>query len=161
MLIRRVTQDDTEECHFIEASCFEESEAASIESIYTRIYQYPQGFLVAEKDNRIIGMLNSGSTDSDDLTDEDFKKLIGHKENGENSVVFSLSVLPDYQGNGIASRLMTEFISKAVIMKKKKILLLCKSNLILFYEHFGFHNCGLSQSEHGGFKWYEMRHNLV
>lgn len=156
MNIRTVTQDDIQACYQIEQKCFEESEAASLESIEKRVRLYPAGFLVAEIDHQIVGMVNSGSTDKDDITDEAFKKLIGHTDNGKNIVIFSVSVLPEFQGRKIASELLKRFIRRAGDLKKEKILLLCKTALIRFYESFGFEHAGMSTSTHGGFEWHEM-----
>ncbi len=156
MIIRGVTKNDIESCYFIEKTCFEESEAASIESIEKRVDVYPAGFIVAEVDSRIVGMINSGATDKDDITDEEFKKLIGHSDNGKNIVIFSVSVLPEFQKKGIASTLLIEFIKRSKELEKEKVILLCKTELIKFYERLGFEYFSVSTSNHGGFEWHEM-----
>ncbi len=156
MDIRTVNKNDIKTCYNIEKACFEESEAASLDSIERRVDVYPAGFIVAEKDGNVVGMINSGSTDKEDITDEEFKKLIGHSENGINIVIFSVSVFPEYQGRGIAGALLNYFIKRSEQLKKKKILLLCKTELIGFYKKSGFsYNCK-SNSTHGGFEWHEM-----
>ena len=33
----------------------------------------------------------------------------------------------------------------------------CKEHLIPYYEKFGYRNCGVSESVHGGAVWYDMR----
>ena len=154
--IRTVQKGDIKACHRIEQACFESGEAASLKSIQERAAVYPDGFIVAEIDHSVVGMVNSGSTDSDDITDEAFKKLIGHTENGKNIVVFSVSVLPEFQGKGIASALMKQFIKRAGQLKKVNVLLLCKTDLIPFYKRLGFEYGGISDSTHGGSKWHEM-----
>lgn len=156
MKIRTVRKNDIDACYLIEKTCFHQSEAASLDSITDRATVYPSGFIVAEIDNKIVGMINSGSTNSDDITDEAFKKLIGHTENGKNIVIFSVSVSPEFQGKNIASGLMNHFINRSRDLKKEKILLLCKTPLIKFYEKLGFRYGNISTSTHGGFKWHEM-----
>ena len=151
---------DIDACHSIEQLCFTTSEAASLESIKERATVYPWGFIVAELDQRVVGMINSGATDSDDITDEAFKKLIGHRENGKNIVIFSVSVAPAHRGKGIASRLMGRFVERSRQLNKEKILLLCKTDLIPFYERLGFAYGGISTSTHGGFEWHEMVHPI-
>ena len=37
------------------------------------------------------------------------------------------------------------------------MILTCKEALIHYYARFGFKNCGLSASVHGGAVWYDMR----
>lgn len=160
MKIRTVKKEDIPACYRVEQDCFEESEAASLASIEKRATQYPAGFIVAEIDNQIVGMVNSGATDKDDITDEAFKQLIGHTENGKNIVIFSVSVLPGFQGRKIASELLNRFIQRSKALKKEKILLLCKTALIGFYESFGFEYGGISTSTHGGFQWHEMAYQI-
>lgn len=160
MNIRTVQKEDIEWCYKIEKECFEPSEAATMESLQDRANLYPDGFIVAQNDQAVIGMVNSGSTNSDDITDEEFKKLIGHTENGKNLVIFSLSVLPEFQGKGIAKSLMKKFIARARELGKEKILLLCKTGLIPFYEKLGFCYGAISSSTHGGAQWHEMAFHI-
>ena len=154
--IRNVTAHDLDACFNVESQCFLPSEAASREKIKNRIKVFPQGFLVAELDGSLIGHINSGSTDKEDITDEAFKELVGHDNSGQNIVIFSLAVLPNFQKKGIARQLMARFIEQSRKLKKKKIMLICKSELIGYYQNYGFIYTGESASTHGGFKWHEM-----
>lgn len=154
--IRLVEPEDLIACHTIEANCFPACEAAWTTSLRNRIEQYPEGFLVAELDGTIVGQVNSGATDKDDISDEEFKQLIGHDPDGRNIVIFSLSVHPDHQRKGIADRLMKAFIENAREMGKSRILLLCKDDLIPYYSRHSFIDNGISASDHGGAEWHEM-----
>ena len=160
VLIRTVREADVRSCHQIESLCFEPSEAATLEKIRTRQQQYPEGFLVADIDGQVIGFINCGSTDKPDLADEAFKDMIGHDPMGKNLVIFSVAVMPENHKTGVSRKLMETFLDKAEYQDKESVLLLCKSNLVSYYEKFGFKNCGESQSEHGGFSWWEMRRDL-
>jgi hypothetical protein len=51
---------------------------------------------------------------------------------------------------------MAGFIEVSKGLEKKKILLLCKSELIRYYQNFGFLCREKSKSTHGGFEWHEM-----
>lgn len=44
---------------------------------------------------------------------------------------------------------------------KKGVILTCKDKLIHYYEKFGFVNEGLSESNHGGESWYQMKLKIV
>lgn len=156
LIIRRVTPDDLAACTHVEATCFQPSEAASETSIRSRIDTFPQGFHVAELDGTVVGQINSGCTNKDDITDEAFKQLIGHDPEGCTMVVFSLSVLPEAQGRGVAKALMERFIEHSRTLGKRRVLLLCKDYHIAFYEKLGYKTVGLSASTHGGFQWWEM-----
>ena len=156
LTIRMAEPDDLTACHTIESNCFPASEAALTSSIHKRINEYPEGYLVAELDGKVVGQVNSGATDKEDITDEEFKQLIGHDPEGKNMVIFSLSVLPEFQRRGIADQLMTTFIKQARKLEKKSVLLLCKDDLISYYSRHGFTDNGVSESDHGGAEWHEM-----
>jgi ribosomal protein S18 acetylase RimI-like enzyme len=159
-IIRHVRPEDIEECYQVEISGFPPEEAATRETIKLRIDTFPQGFLVVEADQRVIGMLNSAATNKDDISDEELKQLIGHDINGKNMVVFALAVLPEFQRQGIARQLMLHFVEIAKQSNKENILLMCKQHLIKYYVSLGFTHGGLSKSMHGGAEWHEMRYTL-
>ncbi len=154
--LRMVEPNDLTACHTIEARCFPPAEAAWTTSLRNRIDAYPEGFIVAEYQGQVIGQVNSGSTHKDDITDEEFKQLIGHDPDGKNIVIFSLSVLPEFQKEGIGGALLTNFIDQARDMGKSNVKLLCKENLVEFYSRHGFENGGVSASSHGGVQWNVM-----
>lgn len=156
ILIRNVLPKDIDGCYLVETSGFPPEEAATKETIQRRIETFPQGFLVAEIDGRIVGMLNSAATNKEDISDEALKQLIGHDAGGGNMVVFALVVLPAFQKRGIARQLMSRFTYEARRLKKQKVLLLCKQHLIAYYQGMGFTHAGLSKSTHGNAEWHEM-----
>jgi predicted N-acetyltransferase YhbS len=160
IVVRQVTLADLAACHAVEVACFPPAEAASLENIRRRIELFPEGFLVAEQAGELIGIVNSGATNADDISDEEFKKLIGHDSAGANIVIFSLAVLPVYQRQGIAAQLMWAFIERSRQLGKHKILLICKPPLIAYYARFGFVDAGPSSSTHGGSLWHEMMLDL-
>jgi len=157
LIIRNVLPHDLDDCFAVETSGFPPEEAATRETIRLRLETFPEGFLVAEKDGRIVGILNSAATNKDDISDEELKQLIGHDAHGKNMVVFALAVLPEFQRRGIANQLMARFVEAARGYNKENVLLMCKSHLIAYYQKMGFEHIGLSKSTHGGAEWYEMR----
>jgi ribosomal protein S18 acetylase RimI-like enzyme len=161
VLVRTVTKLDLDACYEVEISSFPPSEAATRDRIALRIEQYPQGFLVAEVDGRVVGHINSGATDKDDITDEELKALVGHDPAGANMIVFSLAVLPDCRNRGIASLLMKRFVEQCRTMKKHRVLLLCKDDMIGFYKRLGFRYAGVSDSTYGGASWHAMEYALA
>ena len=153
--IRQVNEYDIDGCYRTESACYT-SDGATREKIQKRIMLFPEGFLVAEYEGCVIGLINSASTDTEDITDEELKDMIGHVKKGRNMVIFSLAVLPEFQGNGISRKLMDSFIEASKNLKKEKILLLCKTELIPYYQKCGFLYGRKSRSKHGGFEWHEM-----
>ena len=154
--IRNVTEADLDGCYEVEIACWPPEEAAAKETVERRIAVFPQGFFVAESDGRVVGMLNSCCTDREDLGDEELKQLIGHDIDGRNMVVFALGVLPGFRKQGVAAALMLRFIRLARELNKKNVRLICKSDLVAYYERFGFVHAGLSRSMHGGATWQQM-----
>lgn len=154
--IRNVHEADLDACFEVETACWPPEEAALKETIARRIAVFPQGFFVAESDGRVIGMLNSCCTNNKTLDDEQLKQLVGHDVDGPNMVIFALAVLPEYRRRGIAAELLSHFIKFAGKLHKTKVLLMCHSELVAYYERFCFVHAGLSRSCHGGGTWQEM-----
>lgn len=155
-LFRNAVPADAARCYEIEISAYEGDEAATLEKIALRIGEYPQGFLVLEVDGAIVGFINSGCAENVEMSDEDFKQLIGHDPDAENVVIMSVVVDPAFQGQGYSSRLMREFIRRMEGMGKKTIHLMCKDHHVGLYEKFGYRYVKPSESDHGGMAWHEM-----
>lgn len=153
--IRQVNRDDVDGCYRTESACYT-SDGATREKILKRTELFPEGFFIAESEGKIIGLINSASTDKEDITDEKLKDMVGHVKDGRNMVIFSLAAIPEFRGNGISKQLMARFVDVSKSLKKEKILLICKSKLISYYENYGFLYGGKSKSKHGGFEWHEM-----
>ena len=154
--IRKVKPEDLDAVTRVEAVCFPEAEAAPRESFRQRISTFPDSFFVAEKDGEIIGFINGCATDSRVIFDEMFADASHHREDGIYQSIFGLDVIPEYQHQGLASRLMEHLIEDAREKGRKGLTLTCKDRLIGFYERFGYKNLGLSQSVHGGAVGYDM-----
>ena len=159
-IIRNAVPLDLDRCHEIESISYSGDEAASKEKILKRIETYPQGFIILEKENQVLGFINSGAAHEVNLSDEDFKELTGHDPDGEHIVIMSVVVHPDHQKKGYASQLMRDFISRMKKLGKSSIYLICQTGLIDMYSKFGFSYLGLSDSEHGGLSWHEMSLDL-
>lgn len=158
--IRQVAMADLDRCFDIETLGYGGDEAASREKIAKRIETYPQGFIVLEKAGEIVGFINGGATDSVQLSDEEFKELVGHDPDGKQVVIMSVVVDPAFQRSGYAKQLMSAYISRMRQLGKASIYLICQIGLIPFYQSFGYEDLGPSDSDHGGLCWQEMRLKL-
>lgn len=159
-MIRQVCIDDLDLCFEIESLAYSGDEAASKAKIEKRILTYPQGFIVKEHHGQVAGFINSGACHTVELSDEDFKDLIGHYSDGKHIVIMSVVVHPDFQRQGFAQELMISFIELMTSLKKQDIFLICQTDLIDMYAKFGFQYVQESESEHGGLAWHEMKLNL-
>lgn len=160
VIIRTVKEQDLDRCFEIESVSYSGDEAATKDKILKRIKNYPEGFIVLENDREIMGFINSGATHEVELSDEEFKELIGHDPDGKYIVILSVVVHADYQGKGMASKLMHSFIDRMKALGKSDIYLICQTELIEMYARYGFVSLGASDSDHGGLSWNEMSLSL-
>jgi GNAT superfamily N-acetyltransferase len=156
MNIRRPKENEIQRLAFIETDCFPVAEAASYATLRKRYHAFPENFLVAEVEGRIVGFINGNTGHSTILPDAYYADEHLHDPGGAYMSVFGLSVDPDYQHQGIAHALMNAYIALAKERHKKGIILTCKKALIPFYESFGYKCLGVSDSTHGGAKWNDM-----
>lgn len=154
--IRNVTINDLQAVAKVETECFPEAEAATKSSLEQRIKTFPDSFLVAEIDWKIIGFINGCVTNEMTIYDELFSDSSLHKPNGDYQAIFGLDVIPDYRKHGIAAQLMNHMIETAKSAGQKGLILTCKDELLHYYLKFGFKNKGISKSKHGGSIWYDM-----
>lgn len=154
--IRKVTGNDLDRCCQIEAAEFPPGEAASKGKILKRIQEFSEGFYVVEIDGDVVGFINSGATDKPDLSDEEFKELVGHNPDGKSVVVMSVVVHKTMQGKGLGEELMHQFIREMKQQHRHEIFLMCKAELEGFYHKFGFELRKMAKSSHGGSDWSEM-----
>ena len=158
MNIRNGRISDVDELTAIEAECFPAAEAAERKSFEDRLKHYADHFWILEDDNgKIISFVNGMVTDEEHLTDEMYEKASMHDENGAWQMIFGVNTLPEYRKKGYAETVLRNVISDAKEHGRKGLVLTCKEKLIHFYGKLGFVDEGVSDSEHGGVVWHEMR----
>lgn len=157
MNIRLASINDLDAITELEKICFPPAEAASRESFEKRLSVFANHFWVLEEDGAIISLINGMTTNLRCLCDEMYADAGMHNENGEWQMIFGVETVPKYQGKGYASMLMKQVIADCKEQGRKGIVLTCKDELLPFYERFGFVNEGVSESTHGGVRWYKMR----
>lgn len=158
MNIRNGRISDVDELTAIEAECFPAAEAAERKSFEDRLKHYADHFWILEDDNgKIISFVNGMVTDEEHLTDEMYENTSMHNENGAWQMIFGVNTLPEYRKNGYAEAVLRNVISDAKEQSRKGLVLTCKEKLIHFYGKLGFVDEGVSDSEHGGVVWHEMR----
>ncbi|MFY0692738.1 MAG: GNAT family N-acetyltransferase [Paracoccaceae bacterium] len=153
---RNARPTDADRCYEIEVSAYEGDEAATHEKISKRIKLYPEGFLMVEIEGAVVGFINCGCAHQVEMSDEDFKELVGHDPDAPNVVIMSVVVDPAQQGKGLSRALMGEFVERMRRMGKATIYLMCKEHHVPLYEKFGYRYLKPSASDHGGMRWHEM-----
>ncbi len=158
MNIRNGRISDVDELTAIEAECFPAAEAAERKSFEDRLKHYADHFWILEDDNgKIISFVNGMITDEEHLTDKMYENASMHNENGAWQMIFGVNTLPKYRKNGYAEAVLRRVIDDAKEQGRKGLVLTCKEKLIHFYGKLGFVDEGVSDSEHGGVVWHEMR----
>jgi len=157
---RNAQHPDATRCFEIETAAYEGDEAATLEKISKRIEVYPDGFLILEVEGEIVGFINCGCAYDVEMSDEEFKELVGHDPNAPNVVIMSVVVEPAQQGKGLSRALMVEFVGCMKKMGKSTIYLMCKEHHVPLYERFGYSYLQPSTSDHGGMTWHEMSMKL-
>lgn len=151
---------DAGRCFEIETSAYEGDEAATHAKISKRIETYPEGFLILEVDGKISGFINCGCAYEVEMSNEDFKELVGHDPDAPNVVIMSVVVDPAEQGKGHSRALMDAFVGRVRKMGKSNIYLMCKEHHVPLYERLGYGYLKPSASDHGGMVWHEMSMEL-
>ena len=154
--IETVEEADIAALAQLEACCFPKEEAADEAALRRRARAFPKSFLVMKKDGVIIGMINGCVSNQQVICDAMYEDESLHDPCGAYQTVFGLDVHPAHQHQGYARALMQAFIKTAQTEQRTGMVLTCKKHLVPFYEQFGFHNMGVSDSVHGGAVWYDM-----
>lgn len=139
----------------LEAACFPPTEAAALACFQQRIAQFPTRFFLACCGGEIIGMVNGCRSDRARIDDAMFATG-GHKPDGCNQMIFGLAVASAYRCNGVGAALLRHMIATSHTLGLRRVVLTCKAEKLAYYARFGFRNCGVSASRHGGAEWYDM-----
>ena len=120
--------------------CIERDIAATRNDLLARLSMFPDGFLVAVQDRRVVGYVESCLWDKVDIKTfaeiSDFPRL--HKPDGRNLYIIFLGVAPNYRGRGIGGLLVTNLQNYAGKNKLEKVQLVSSRSLHEFYERLGF-----------------------
>ena len=133
MNIRIATIKDLDAVTAVEAECFPPAEAATREELEERLTYYADHFWLMFDGDKLIAFVDGFVTDEEDLT------------------------IPAYRKHGYAGELLKCAIEDARKHGRKGLVLTCKDHLVHYYAKFGFENEGVSESEHGGVRWNQMR----
>lgn len=157
MIIRTATINDLNDIHHVESTCFNENEAASKKEFEERLKHYPDHFWLLFEGENLISFIDGFATNRKDLSDEMYENASLHDESGDWQMIFGVNTLPEYRKQGYASKLISKMIECAKVENRLGVVLTCKKELVDFYSKFGFVDEGVSESQHGGAVWHQMR----
>lgn len=158
MIIRQAKKEDLDSVCKIEQENFSESEAISRSVFEAHLKEIKTSFLVAEKNEKILGYIEGPIVPERHLQDQSFTEDVkdySGRAGGYISIT-CLSISKEAQGLGIGGKLLNAFKELAFETHREGINLTCHDYLIPYYEKNGFTNEGKSQSTFGGEEWYDM-----
>lgn len=155
MDIRAARPGDLDRLMEIEALTFPPVEAAPRATFAFRIAHFPEWFYVAEEGGEIVGLLNGRRTPHDFICDELYEPE--GASYGDCFALLCVETDPAWQGRGVAAALIGRMLDDARSRGVTCVTLACKDRLVPYYAKFGFARAGLSQSQHGGAVWNDMK----
>lgn len=159
---RTIKPEEIEQAITIEQICFPPNEACSPASMRARVKVAADLFLVAidRETGKIAGFFNGIATNEEKFRDEFFTDAGLHDPDGKVVMLLGLDVLPEYRGQGLATRIVSEYVRREKANGRKLLLLTCLEGKVKMYEGMGYENHGLATSTWGGEAWYEMGYQL-
>ena len=122
-----------------------------------RLEVFADHFWLLEDGDTLVGFVNGMATDLPDLCDEMYEDAHMHDPKGAWQMIFGVDTIPAYRRRGCAEKVLNQVIEDTRKAGRKGLVLTCKDKLVHYYAKFGFVSEGVSQSEHGGVVWYQMR----
>ncbi|MBK5253239.1 MAG: GNAT family N-acetyltransferase [Peptostreptococcaceae bacterium] len=154
MIIRRAVEKDLYEVNAIEQGSFPIEEAGSLDKFEYRLTNFPKWFIVAEIEGKVVGAVVGRPMSQRFITDEYYENETVPE--GDALAIISVATDGEFRRQGVADAMMKYILAEASKSEFATSSLCCKEGLIDYYSRFGYKLIGLSKSEHGGAKWYDM-----
>lgn len=145
--IRTVKMNDLDAIVELESSAFHMSEEMTHRDMIGRIENYPDTFLVAEVDGKVVGHVFGTVSKERYIRDELYFKNQPNNAQYPYQTILSLATNQDYRKQGIASALIEELCKIAQAQDRRAITLTCLPKLFHFYEKRGFINEGKTSDD--------------
>ena len=138
MIIRRVTMDDLEEVVNLESAAFKMTKEQTRNDMIGRIENYPDTFLVAQEDGKVIGHIFGPAFNKRYIEDELYFNNHPNQKDDRYQMILSLAVLPAYRKQGIATKLIEALAQEARKQNRQAISLTClpkmKEKLVMIFQ---------------------------
>lgn len=145
--IRTVKMNDLDAIVELESSAFHMSEEMTRKDMIGRIENYPNTFLVAEVDRKVVGHVFGPVSKERYIRDELYFKNQPNNAQYHYQTILSLATNQEYRKQGIASALIEELCKIAQAQDRRAITLTCLPKLFHFYEKRGFINEGKTSDD--------------
>lgn len=158
LVFRQPKVEENVHIHSLESTSYPADEAASLENLNYRLTNAPIFFLAAYQCDKLVGYVCSTATESPTLTHD---SMFTHQPAGTLLCIHSVVVSPSFRRQGIATRILKEYINTVKKQGKiRQVRLLCKDGLVGLYSGVGFQVVGPSSVVHGADQWIEMVHEI-
>lgn len=157
MIIRNACFADLDQIAQLEHLNFGSEIAMTREAFEERLQLTSDTFLVVEHDQKVIAYIEGPVVSQPVLTDDLFHQVTPNASCGGYIAITSLSVSPDYKGQGLGTTLLAAMKDLALAQGRLGLILTCEDYLVPYYRMNGFTDEGQAQSQHGGRIWYQMR----
>lgn len=147
LYIRTVKMDDLDAIVELESSAFHMSEEMTRKDMIGRIENYPDTFLVAQVDGKVVGHVFGPVSKERYIKDELYFKNQPNNAQYHYQTILSLATNQEYRKQGIASALIEELCKIAQAQDRRAITLTCLPKLFHFYEKRGFINEGKTSDD--------------
>ena len=145
--IRTVKMEDLDAIVELESSAFHMSEEMTRKDMIGRIENYPDTFLVAQVDGKVVGHVFGPVSKERYIKDELYFKNQPNNAQYHYQTILSLATNQEYRKQGIASALIEELCKIAQSQDRRAITLTCLPKLFHFYEKRGFINEGKTSDD--------------
>ena len=145
--IRTVKMDDLDAIVELESSAFHMSEEMTRKDMIGRIENYPDTFLVAQVDGKVVGHVFGPVSKERYIKDELYFKNQPNNAQYHYQTILSLATNQEYRKHGIESALIEELCKIAQSQDRRAITLTCLPKLFHFYEKRGFINEGKTSDD--------------
>ncbi|WP_297815990.1 GNAT family N-acetyltransferase [uncultured Lactobacillus sp.] len=147
LIIRTVRMSDLDAIVELESSAFDMPQEMTRKDMIGRIENYPDTFLVAQKDGKVVGHVFGPAAVDRYIKDELYFKNHPNRKEDQYQTILSLAVLPEVRKNGIATQLLMQMDKIAKKAGRKAVSLTCLPELFNFYEKRGFVNEGKTSED--------------
>ena len=132
--IREVQQSDIEQVCLIQKSSQNFQATFNREIIEERIRNFADTFLLASLDDQVIAYILATDFATSSVSRWIVEMADGEAISNRNLVIDALSVHPNYQGQGFGTLLLAAMKQVALQKNSSGIYLLCKDELLSFFE---------------------------
>ena len=145
--IRTVKMNDLNAIVELESSAFNMSKEMTRKDMIGRIKNYPDTFLVAEVDEKVVGHVFGPVSKDRYIKDKLYFKNQPNNAQYPYQTILSLATRKEYRKQGIASALIEELCKIAQAQDRRAVTLTCLPKLFHFYETRGFVNEGKTSDD--------------